>query len=448
MKRICSLILVLAMVLSSFTVVYAEDDMAFMCADTSGNGVISADDALEVLKYAAKISENFSTEAVVDEGYSIGDVTGDNIITADDALDILKYAAKLIDAFDISLNQAEDLVDKMRAELLENIENDVTLGQYKGIEVEVEKVVVTDEDIQEYINSDLEYYGTYEEIKEGVVAEGDTLNIDYVGTIGGVVIEGGLEDHNAEITIGSGSYIDGFEDALVGKNIGETVVINVTFPNDFNDEELAGKAVDFEVTINYKYGDVILAELTDELVKEMGYGEDIQTVEAYKQYVKEMLEEDAKDMQEYAIYSEILDKLMVSSKVNNYSNSSIDPEAILEIELSYMKEYAKESGYSYEEFVVLYTGMTVDEYEALLMADIYAYVDEMMIYRAVAKAENIEIAQADYEAELAMYSADYESYGCSSVEEFEELYGAEIYEYMIYDQVETLLYESAVINIK
>lgn len=448
MKRIWSLILAVVIAVASLVFVYADEDIALVCADTTGDGVISADDALEVLKYAARLSESFSTEAVVEDGYLIGDVTGDITINAEDALDILKYAAKLIDSFDISSNQTEELVDKLRAELLENIENDVTLGQYKGIEVEVEKVVVTDEDIQEYINSDLEYYGTYEEIKEGVVAEGDTLNIDYVGTIGGVVIEGGLEDHNAEITIGSGSYIDGFEDALVGKNIGETVVINVTFPNDFYDEELAGKAVDFKVTINYKYGDVIPAELTDELVKEMGYGEDVQTVEAYKQYVKEMLEEDAKDMQEYAIYSEILDKLMASSTVNNYSNSSIDPEAILEMELSYMKEYAKESGYSYEEFVLLYTGMPVDEYEAMLMADIYAYVDEMMIYRAIAKAENIEIAQADYEVELAMYSADYESYGCSSVEEFEELYGAEIYEYMIYDHVETLLYESAIVNIK
>lgn len=446
MKIISSIMLAFAIVLSSLTVVYAEDDMAFKCADTSGDGVINAEDALEVLKYAARLSESFSTEAVVDEGYVVGDVTGDNNINAEDALDILKYAAKLIDSFDIDPNQAGNSVDKMRAELLENIESDVTLGAYKGIEVEVEAVVVTEEEIQDYINEDLEYYGTCEEIKEGVVAVGDSLNIDYAGTIDGVVIENGSEE-GAEITIGSGSFIDGFEDALVGKNIGETVLINVTFPNDYYDD-LAGKQAEFTVTINYKYGDIIPAELTDALVRQMGYGEEVTTVEEYKQLVRVALEESAKESQKSIVFNEILDKLVTLSTVNNYSDPSLSVDVLFEEEIAYMKAYAESYSYSYEEFVSLYTGMTVEEYEAVLRDDIIFYVDQIMIYRAIAKAENIIISQEEYEAELAMYSADYESSGCQSVEEFEELYGMQVYEFMVYDQVEAMLYESAIINMK
>ena len=334
----------------------------------------------------------------------------------------------------------------IEAAIYKDIESSVELGEYKGIAVEVEKVVVSDEEVQEYIDSDLEYYGEVEQITEGTVADGDTLNIDYTGYIDGEAFENGSEE-GAELTIGSDTFIDGFEDALIGKTIGETTRINVTFPEDYSSTDLAGKAAEFEVTINYKNGDTVPAELTDELVVSMGLGDDVTTVDAYKTYVREYLEESAAEEQKNAEYSAILEKLNEMCTVSAY-HEDLDEQKLYDEEIEYMEQYAESYSYSYEEFVSLYTGMTAEDYEAQLKEDIAAYVKRIMIYRAIAKAEGTTFTQEEYEAEVASYSADYESYGCESVEDFEAEYSTQIYEFMVYDVVENLLYDSANITLK
>ena len=448
MKRIVAVILAGVLMISSLITIHADVDWGFWCADVNGDDKINAEDALMVLKYASKLIESLpgDTNNTEEVQYVLGDVTGDNKVNAEDALDILKYSAKIIDRFKISDYESGTVI-AMYQDLTENVEKDVTLGKYIGIEIEVEEVVVTDEDVQDYIDSDLEYYGTCEEIKEGVVEVGDTLNIDYFGTIDGVDIENGWET-GAEITIGSGSFIDGFEDSLVGKNIGKTAIIYVTFPEDYSNEDLAGKLAEFAVTINYKYGELIPAELTDELVRQMGYGESVTTVAEYKQYIRESLQENADEAQKNIIFQEIMNSLLETCSVNQINDPSLDIDKLYEEEIEYMKDYAEQYAYSYEEFVELYTGMTAEEYEALLKQDILDYVKKIMIYRAVAKAENIIFSQEEYEEELASYSVNYKSYGCKSVEEFEELYGKQIFEFMIYDAVENLLYDSAIVTVK
>lgn len=333
----------------------------------------------------------------------------------------------------------------IEAAIYKDIESSVELGEYKGIAVEVEKVVVTDEEVQEYIDSDLEYYGEVEQIKEGTVADGDTLNIDYTGYVDGEAFENGSEE-GAELTIGSNSFIEGFEEALIGKTIGETTRINVTFPENYTATELAGKAAEFEVTINFKNGDTIPAELNDELVASMGLGDDVTTVDAYKTYVREYLEETAAEEQKNAEFEAILAKLNELCNVSAY-HEDLNEQTMYDEEIAYMEQYAESYSYSYEEFVSLYTGMEAEEYEAMLKEDIADYAKRIMIYRAIAKAEGFTFTQDEYEAEVASYSSDYESYGCESVEDFEAQYSTQIYEFMVYDAVETLLYDSANISL-
>lgn len=444
--KFISMILSFVLVTSVLVPVYAEEDVALKCADTVADGTINAKDALEVLKYAAMIIDSFEVEEEFIGNYIVGDVTGDYEINALDALDILKYSARIIDKFAISPIDAILSVEDIRNDLLHNIENDVTLGQYKGFEINIEEVTITEEQIQEYIDDDLWYYGTVEEIREGVVELGDSINIDFVGTIDGVEIDG-YSDEDVEITIGSDLFIEGFDEALLGKSIGDTVITEITFPEDYF-EELASKAVEFSITINYKYGEVTPAELTDELVVEMGYGEDITTVEKYREYVREFLEEEEIESQKYWAYEDIMNNLVSSSTINNYSDPTLNVDKMVEEEIAYIKEFAAENSISYEDYVLTYVGMSVDEFEALLREDLTYYVNTLWVYRAIAKAENITVSQEEYATELTWYALDYELYECESVEEFENLYGKEIYEYMLYDKVETYLYDSMVVNYK
>ena len=132
----------------------------------------------------------------------------------------------------------------------------VTVGDYSGLEVEVDVVNFTDADVEKQFNEEVEYYieysdlFTYAEVTDRTTVEdGDFVNIDYVGKKDGVAFDGGTaQGHNLEI--GSGSFIDGFEEGLIGHEVGETTTLNLTFPEEYHSEELAGAAVTFDVTIN------------------------------------------------------------------------------------------------------------------------------------------------------------------------------------------------------
>ena len=337
-------------------------------------------------------------------------------------------------------------MDEIRAEMFKNVDTLVELGDYKSISVTTEEETVTDQDIQDYIDGDLEYYGEPEHIMEGAVADGDSINIDYVGKMDGEEFEGG-SDQGHDLTIGSNSFIPGFEDQLIGMNVGETKTITVTFPEDYeNNPDLAGKAAEFTVTYNYKNGDVIPAELTDELVASMGLDEDVKTVDDYKAYVKQQLEDKAASDQENNDFTAVLEELLNRCTVNGY-HDDLDQDQMYEEEIEYMKQMADSYSVSYEEFVTLYAGQpSVEAYEEQLKIDIEKYCKRIMIYRAIAVQENIEITQDEYEAEVAQYSSNYQQYGVESIEEFEEQYSLQIYQYMVYDRVEEILKDNATIT--
>ena len=125
----------------------------------------------------------------------------------------------------------------------------VKLGDYKGLEVTLASTDVTDEEVEQQVETNLNNNDKSEELKEGTVENGDVANIDYEGKLNGKAFDGGTAE-GYDLTIGSGSFIDGFEDGLIGKKIGDTVDLNLTFPEDYSSTDLAGKEVVFTVKIN------------------------------------------------------------------------------------------------------------------------------------------------------------------------------------------------------
>lgn len=127
----------------------------------------------------------------------------------------------------------------------------VTVGEYKGLEYEMTSVSVSDDEVDTEIQSRLESKATTEEVKSGTVEEGDQIVIGYEGRIDGETFDGGSSDEY-EMTVGQANFIDGFEDGLIGKNVGDTVTLDLEFPEDYHEESLAGKPVVFEVNIKTK----------------------------------------------------------------------------------------------------------------------------------------------------------------------------------------------------
>ncbi len=187
----------------------------------------------------------------------------------------------------------------------EKLNKYIDLGEYKGIKVDTK----SDEFKKFYdsaVSSDISSNDLYVRKTEGEVSNGDTVNIDYTGKKDGIAFDGGTAE-GYDLTIGSNSFIEGFETGLIGKKIGETVVLNLTFPENYNSSELAGKAVVFTVKINY-------VKTTEERKPEDYYSEiGFKTLKAYTD-----------DVTERAVKNYLLDKVQTASKIKDYPKTDID----------------------------------------------------------------------------------------------------------------------------
>ena len=221
----------------------------------------------------------------------------------------------------------------------------VTLGEYKGIEVQVKSAEVTEDDIQAKVDSLLSYYATSTDVTDRAVQDGDVVNIDYTGYIDGVAFDGGSAT-GASLTIGSGQFIDGFETGLIGANIGDEVKLNLTFPNPYlNNPDYAGKAVQFDVKVN-SIQVKETPELTDEFIAN---NTSYKTVDEYKASVKESLEASkAEDVK--------------SDKLNNVWNTIIDNCTVVSYPEELVAQYQTEMNDYYEQIATNYYGKTLEEY--------------------------------------------------------------------------------------
>lgn len=316
----------------------------------------------------------------------------------------------------------------------------VTLGEYKGIEVTQTEPEVTDE----YVDSYIEYLRSQRAVTVDVtdrttVQEGDTVNIDYTGYRDGVAFEGGAAQGDS-LTIGSGRFIDGFEDGLIGTSVGETVTLDLTFPDNYTNADLAGAAVTFDVTVN-SISVSETPELTDELVQEFGIAE-CSTVEELRTYVYDVFYEEAVSMYEDAIASDITQAVMANSIFSEPPEKMV--KRYQDVLLESMTAQASSYGVNLDTFMMNYYGMDTESYMAVFQEDAVTMAQQYIMFQAIADAEGLnptkdEIAQKMEEEAL--------EFGYESVDAFKEEVGEEVfYEYLISETAMDFLKENAVIK--
>ena len=276
---------------------------------------------------------------------------------------------------------------------------EVKLGKYKGVKVEAVEVTVTDEEVDAKIEKERENNARTIEVTDRPVKDGDMTVLDFEGFVDGVAFDGG-KGENYPLTIGSGAFIPGFEEQLVGAEIGKEVEVNVTFPEDYQAEELKGKAAVFKCTIK-EIKEKELPALDDEFASEVS---EFDTLEEYKKDVKETLtiekEKAARDAKEAAVIDAII------------ADSDMDiPEAMVTTQQKQMiDEFAQRmqmQGLSMEQYFQ-FTGATLDKMMEQVKPQAETRIKSRLVLEAVAAKEGIEATEEDYEEEIKTMAEVYQ----------------------------------------
>ncbi|QBK26414.1 trigger factor [Ureibacillus thermophilus] len=266
------------------------------------------------------------------------------------------------------------------------------LGEYKGLEVKKLSTEVTDEEVEEQIQNLINRKAEYEIKEDEPIVEGDIAVIDFEGFIGDEAFEGGKgEDYPLEI--GSGQFIPGFEEQLVGLKAGESKDIQVTFPEEYHAEELAGKDATFKVTVK-EVKTKVLPELNDEFAKEAD--PEVESVEELRNKIKERLAEQKKNEAESTLRDELVEKAAENAEMEI-------PEAMIHNEIHRMiDEFAQRlqmQGMSLDLYYQ-FSGQTEEDLHEQFREDAETRVRISLTLEAIAKAENIEVTQEDIDKEL------------------------------------------------
>ena len=340
--------------------------------------------------------------------------------------------AKTDDAEETESDNTEDTSEDTptTAELMAGIdvEKCVTLGDYKGVTVEKTIQSVTDEDVQNEIDNALANYPV--EVDQAA-KEGDTVNIDYVGKIDGEEFDGG-SDQGADLKLGSGKFIDGFEDGLIGARKGETRTLNLTFPEDYT-QDLAGKAVEFTVTVNAVKEP--LSEPTDQWVADNIEGYD--NIADYKAGIRseqeESNEQTAENQVRYAAWTQVID----NCTINEY------PETLVEVGKKLYEQqvetYAKYAGMELDAYIES-SGLTQEEYQSNMEEYGKNVAAQALVCQAICDKEGFAIGDDDYQKALQDMLTEY---GCTE-DELIQTYGQDNVEQSIMlNRVSNLIMENA-----
>lgn len=275
-----------------------------------------------------------------------------------------------------------------------NVDDCVKLGEYKGLELTLGTYEVTEEDVKNNIESTLASYPSYEDTDKTVVEEGDVVNIDYEGLKDGVAFDGGTAQ-GANLEIGSDSFIDGFEDGLIGNKIGDKVELNLTFPEGYQNAELAGQAVVFKVTINKIVEEKFMTydTVTDEFVASNFVSEGYQNVDDMKKGVREKLESNNEANKKTDTQNAVFEKLRETSTVTL-------PDGLLDQRIQeYMDQFTDNLKTSYNMELADYlsgTGSTEDEFNQQVHQYIEDSLTNQLLMEAIAKKEKIEVDEEGF----------------------------------------------------
>ena len=303
-----------------------------------------------------------------------------------DELEVSPLAMPDIDVKEISKEEG------VKFEAVVTVKPNVELGEYKNLGLEKESVEVTDADVEERLDSLLSRQAEWQ-IKEGESKKGDIVVIDFKGFIGDEAFEGG-EAKGYELELGSGSFIPGFEEQLEGKVAPVDTEVNVTFPENYQVADLAGKAAKFEVTV-HDVKEKVLPELTDEFVKEFTK-EAASTVAEYKEKLKEEIKLEKENLAEKSYSDKVISTAVENAKVSV-------PEKLVEQEVNSMFEQftgnLSRQGLSfdlYEQF----TGKGEADLKAEMKSDAENKIKTSFVLGEIAEVEKVEVTEADIDAEV------------------------------------------------
>ena len=277
----------------------------------------------------------------------------------------------------------------------------ITDEKYKEIAVTVSpKQEVLDEDVDDEIRSEASDAGLGKQITDGKVKDGDTVNIDYVGKKDGEAFDGGTAS-GVDLEIGSGTYIDGFESGLVGVKIGDTVDLDLTFPEDYGAEDLAGQDVVFTVTVNYVQGE---PELNDDLADKLTDGE-TRTIDELRKSVREDLEAQNEEDYNRELYSEIFSQLVEIYPISEYPQDFID--YYVSNNMSQLQQQAEAESESLDDMLKQAYGTDSDQMKDYFTTYAEQLLQQRIILGAIAKKENITLSDEDFQKIIKEYADQY-----------------------------------------
>ena len=287
---------------------------------------------------------------------------------------------------------------------------EITLGAYKSVEIEKANTTVTEEEIDEAVNRERESNARTISVEDRAVQDGDMVVLDFEGFMDGAAFEGG-KGENYSLTIGSGTFIPGFEEQLIGAEIDKEITVNVTFPEDYHAEELKGKNAEFKCTIK-EIKEKELPELDDEFASDVS---EFDTMEEYREDLKKQLTKQKEETAEEEKGDKVVEAIIASSQMDI-------PEAMIETQQRQMAEdFARRiqmQGLSFEQYLQ-FTGLTRADFMEQMKPQTLKRIQSRLVLCAIAKAENIEATEEEYQEEIQKMADSYHM----SVEELTDMMG-------------------------
>ena len=299
---------------------------------------------------------------------------------------------------------------------------EVTLGEYKGVTVKATKTEVTDAQVEAKLEEERSKQATEVAVEDRAVAEGDTVNLDYMGTVDGVAFAGGTAEGQT-LKIGSHAFIPGFEEQMVGMNIGEEKDLNVTFPEKYHSDELAGKAAVFHVKVN-SITATELPALDDDFAKDIS---EFDTLDEYKADIRAKLEEQAAQRDQDAFTNAVIEKVL--------ENASVEiPEAMIERQIdSMMRDFEYRlmgNGLKLDDFMK-YTGQDMKSFRENYRGQAEKSVKAHLVLTAIEKAEAFEPTAEAIDEQIAKFAPQ----TGKSVEELKATFSEQDLEYFKADAI-------------
>ena len=313
---------------------------------------------------------------------------------------------------------------------------------YSAIPVEEAAPSVSDSYVEYMVQYQLNNSATNEEVTDrDDVEDGDIVNIDYTGTKDGEKFDGGSAT-GYDLTIGSGTFIDGFEDGLKGHKVGEEVTLNLKFPDDYKqNEDLAGQAVVFKVKIN-KIQQKVVPELTDDWVAGQNIS-GVSTVDEYKDYVRQQLMQQAQSTYDSDVQSKIAQYVVENSTFKQDPPKEM-VDRLSESMKTYYNKYAQQYGMELDDFLTTFMNADEDNPEQIITDNATDSAKELLVMKVIADKEDLNPSRSEFNTQLSNYAAQA---GYSSVDEFKKSEDAEsVRESMMLQNVLEFLQKSAVVT--